>query len=149
MRSILLAGVLAAAVVLPGVAVFEAAQAQGDPIAQRKEGLKRMGGQMEAIKAILDKGEPVAPVAARAQEMGMFFVGLPTLFPPGSDKGETRALPAVWSDRDGFDKAMATMVTALGKLRSAADAGDASATAAAFREAGGACGACHRAYRAR
>ncbi|MFB9970797.1 c-type cytochrome [Pseudoroseomonas cervicalis] len=143
----------ACALALPALAALPAAiapaQAQGDVIATRKEGLKRMGAEIEAIKNSLDRGEPVAPLAARAQAMAGFFQTLPGLFPPGSDQGDTRARPTVWSDRAGFETASANMVAALGKLQQAAASGDAGATATAFREAGATCGACHRAYRSR
>ncbi|MFC4170292.1 c-type cytochrome [Teichococcus aestuarii] len=121
----------------------------GDVVAERKAGLKQMAGHLEAIKGILDSRGALEPVAGRATEMQRFFEGFPARFPPGSDTGDTRALPAVWSDRAGFERASANMVAALGKLRDAAAAGDAGATATAFREAGGTCGACHRNYRAR
>lgn len=142
----------ACALSLPVLAALPAALpawAQGDVIATRKEGLKRMGGEMEAIKGILDRGEAVGPVAARAEAMAAFFQTLPNLFPPGSDQGDTRARATVWSERAGFETAAANMVTALGRLQQAAASGDAGATATAFREAGATCGACHRAYRSR
>lgn len=159
LKPLFLAGALAAAGLLalpalPPTATWAAAAwAQGgagaDPIAERKAGLKRMAGHMEAIKGIVDGGGAVAPVAERAQDMTRFFEGFPALFPPGSDQGETKARPEVWSDRAGFEKAAANMVLATRKLGEAAGSGDASAVAAAFRETGGTCGACHRGYRAR
>lgn len=167
LKPLLLAGALAAAGPLITPALLPtltgpwigAAQAQGnagagnagagDAIAERKAGLKRMAGHMEAIKGIVDGGGAVAPVAERAQEMTRFFEGFPALFPPGSDQGETRARPEVWSDRAGFEKAAANMVLATRKLGEAAGSGDTAAVAAAFRETGGTCGACHRGYRAR
>ena len=30
---------------------------------------------------------------------------MPTRLPPGSDRGDTRALPAVWTERAGFEAA--------------------------------------------
>ncbi|MFZ6761547.1 c-type cytochrome [Pseudoroseomonas sp. WGS1072] len=162
LKPLLLAGALAAAGPLTTAALLPtltgpwigAAQAQGavsagDAIAERKAGLKRMAAHMEAIKGIVDGGGAVAPVAERAQDMTRFFEGFPALFPPGSDQGETRARPEVWSDRAGFEKAAANMVLATRKLGEAAGSGDAAAVAAAFRETGGTCGACHRSYRAR
>ena len=125
------------------------AWAQADAIGQRQAGLKRMAQQLQAVKAVVDGGGDARAAAAPAQEMVSFFQGFPALFPPGSDKGETKALPSVWSDRAGFEGASATMLAAAQKLQAAANAGDAAALSAAFREAGGACGACHRGYRAR
>ncbi|PHK96149.1 hypothetical protein CR162_04745 [Pseudoroseomonas rhizosphaerae] len=147
-----LAGVAMAAMALAAMGQAVPALAQGgagDVVAERKAGLKQMSGHLEAIKEILDSRGALEPVAGRAAEMQRFFETFPARFPPGSDTGESRARPAVWSERAGFEQASANMVAALGKLRAAAASGDAGATSTAFREAGGTCGACHRNYRAR
>ncbi|WP_160000674.1 cytochrome c [Roseomonas sp. 18066] len=141
-------GALALATVLPAT-LPQPAAAQADPVAERKAGFKRMGGHLEAIKALLDNPAGLRAEAGRASDMQAFFGGLPALFPPGSDKGETRALPAVWSDRAGFEAAGAGATAAAAKLQQAMAAGDTSAAAGAFREMGGACGTCHRGYRGR
>lgn len=125
------------------------ARAQEDVIAQRQAGLKRMGGNLEAIKKTLESKGGLPVVAERSQDMVSFFRGFPALFTPGSDQGDTHAKPEVWSKRPEFEAAAARMVAASAKLNEAARAGDLDATAAAFREAGGTCGACHRQFRAR
>lgn len=145
-RMVLAAGLLA--LCLGGGATLGPAWAQTDPVAQRKDEMKRLGAHLEAIKKLLDAGEPVAPVAERAEEMRGYFATLPTLFPPGSTEG-SKALPAVWSDRAGFEQAAANATQAAAKLAAAAGTGDTAATAAAFREVGGTCGACHRNFRGR
>jgi cytochrome c556 len=120
-----------------------------DAIQQRREGLRGMGQQMEAIKAVSDsRGDP-RPLVARIDGMLTFFQGFPARFPAGSDSGDTRALPAVWSDRATFEKAAADMVTQLQALRVVAAAGDPAALPAAFQQTGTTCGACHRDFRAR
>lgn len=149
MSKFVLACALAAATLLPAMALPGLAQAQPDPIAERKAGLKRMAGHMEAIKAILDGGGNAAPVAERAADMAGFFRGLPALFPPGSGQGDTKATAAIWSDRAGFEAAAANAAAAATRLQQAATGGDAAAINTAFRETGAACGTCHRGYRAR
>lgn len=141
MRTWILAG---AAIALLGTAGAALAQ---DVIAQRRDGLRGMGRHMEAIKAVTDARGDTRPLVARIDEMSTFFRGLPNLFPAGSGTGETRALPAIWSDRAGFEQASANMVNQLQALRTAAAGGDVAATAAAFNQAGATCGACHRPYR--
>jgi HAD superfamily hydrolase (TIGR01484 family) len=54
------------------------------------------------------------------------------LTPPGTDKGETKPLPALWSDRAGFEKADADVVAATESLVAAAQANDAAAFATAL-----------------
>ena len=68
------------------------------------------------------------------------------MFPAGSDKGETKALPAVWTDMAGFQKASAASMAAYDAMGKAADA---AALGAAFAETGKTCGACHNTFRAK
>lgn len=118
-----------------------------DVIAQRREGLRGMGRHMEAIKAVSDARGDTRPLVARVDEMIAFYRGLPALFPAGSGTGETRALPAIWSDRAGFEQVNTNMVNQLQALRTAAAAGDNAALTAAFNQTGATCGTCHRPYR--
>ena len=71
------------------------------------------------------------------------------MFPAGSDKGETKALPTVWSDMAGFQAASKNADAAYDKLAVAAGSGDLAALTAAFGDTGKACGACHEKFRAK
>ncbi len=134
-------------VALGVLALTGTALAQGDVIAQRREGMKRMAQHMQAVKAVVDShGDPRGAVE-RIDDMLAWYPHELGLFPPGSDQGDTKALPAVWTDRAGFEQANANIVTRLRALRAAADAGDAAAFATAFQQTGAACGSCHRTYR--
>ena len=134
---------------LAAASTLGVAMAQPDPVSTRKEGLRRMQTNLEAIGAVASAGGDTRDAAPRAEEMVAFFRNLPSLFPPGSDGNGSRALPAVWSERAGFDRAAANAVTAAEALRAAAATGDAAATTAAVRSMGATCGACHRTYRGR
>ncbi len=124
--------------------------AMGDVIAQRRAGLKRMSGHMDAMKAVVESKGDVRPLAARLDEMIAWYREMPALFPPGSDRGDTKALPAVWSDRGGFETANANLLRQLEVLKAAASAGDTAGFSTAFRATGPQfCGGCHRQYRAR
>jgi cytochrome c556 len=72
---------------------------------------------------------------------------VPGLFPAGSDGGTTKALPTVWSDRAGFEKAAATLATEAGKLADIAKAGDQPGFATQWVVVRKTCGACHDTYR--
>lgn len=126
-----------------------AALAQTDPVATRKDGLKRMQGHLEAINPVASAGGNVREMVPRTDDMVAFFATFPSHFPAGSDGNGSKALPSVWADRPGFEAAAANAVTAANALRTAAASGDAAATAQAARAMGGACGACHRGYRGR
>lgn len=129
------------------LAIAAPAWAQGDVIAARRDGLKGIARQMEGIKAVVDQRGDTRGSAAGISDMIQFFEGFPARFPAGSGTGETRALPAIWTDRAGFETANSNMVAQLRSLQAAASAGDQAAFAAAFQQTGATCGACHRPYR--
>ena len=139
-------GAIAAGALVSGATI---AFAQADVIKARQDNRKATGPEMRAIKAVIDaKGDlkEIVPHAAKLKELEAAFE---KMFPAGSDKGETKALPTVWSDKAGFEKAGANAQAAYDKLAMAAGSGDMAATAAAFGDVGKACGACHTTYRAK
>jgi cytochrome c556 len=139
--------------VMPALAVLAltgTALAQGDVIAERRAGLKRMGAHMDAIKPVSEARGDVKALEPRIDDMIAWFRTMPTRFPPGSDQGDTKALPAVWSDRAGFEAANTRLLGQLDVLKAAAAAGDAAAFSTAFQATGSQyCGGCHRNFRAR
>ncbi|MGE0573534.1 MAG: cytochrome c [Reyranella sp.] len=135
---------LAAGAMVGGATI---AFAQADIIKQRQDNRKAAGAAMRAIKGIIDaKGDTKGAVqqAAKLKELELAFV---KMFPAGSDKGETKALPAVWTDMAGFQAADKAAVEAIDKLTVAAGSGDMAALTAAFGATGKACGACHDKFR--
>ncbi len=64
-------------------------------------------------------------------------------FPPGSDKGKTRAKPEIWEEMDHFKEYLEDMQVAVAELQAAANGGDKQAIGAAVQNAGKACKACH------
>ncbi|HKU99652.1 MAG TPA: cytochrome c [Vineibacter sp.] len=134
---------------LSGALIGSVALAQNDPIAARKDNRKQAGAQMKAIKGIIDAKGPasgVVPAAAKLKELSEAF---PALFPAGSDKGETKALPVVWTDKPGFTAANKAEGTAIDALAVAAGTGDMAKVAEAFGNAAKTCGACHDKFRAK
>jgi cytochrome c556 len=125
-----------------------AAHAQGiDPIKTRQAGLDLLAATLGGVKAVVTANGDVKTLEGPGkaiQKWGMIF---PTLFPAGSDKGETKAAPTIWSDNAGFQKAAMNLSAAGETLATAAKSGDAAAAAAAFKGVGEACGACHKEYR--
>lgn len=139
-------GALVAGGIVGGATI---AMAQADVIKQRQENRKQTAAAMRAIKGIIDaKGDAktAVPQAAKLKELENAFV---KMFPAGSDKGETKALPAVWTDMKGFEAASAAANAAYDKLAAAAGSGDLAALTAAFGETGKTCGACHEKFRAK
>lgn len=142
--------VLAAAMVAAiGVGAPVLAQDAARIIAERREGLRAVGAEMEQVAAIARAGGDPRPAAERVARVQAFFQGFPDRFPAGTDTGNTRALPAIWQNRAAFEQAYAGLGPQLAALRSAAEAGNAAAFGAAVQATGGACANCHRQFRGR
>jgi cytochrome c556 len=124
----------------PAFNIIETRQAGQDLLAGTFTGINQGVAHQVPVKAF------ASPAAGMARWMGQF----PTTFPPGSDQGHnTKALPAIWSDRAGFDQAAANFITAADKLSQLAKAEDTAGFAAQVKVVGSACGACHNKYRAK
>jgi cytochrome c556 len=132
------------------VALAGTALAQAEVIAERRAGLKRMGGHMEAMKPVVEAKGDVKALEPRIDDMIAFYRNLPALFPPGSGTGDTKALPAIWQDFGRFQELNLALLGQLSTLKAAAGAGDTAAFAAAYQATGPQyCGTCHRPFRAR
>lgn len=141
-----LIGALAAGGMVGGATI---AMAQGDVIAERKENRKQAAAAMRAIKGIIDAKGATSGAVEQAAKLKTLEVAFVKLFPAGSDKGETKALPAIWTDMAGFQAANKVADVAYDKLAAAAGSGNIEALTAAFGETGKACGACHDKFRAK
>lgn len=120
-------------------------------IANRQAGQALMGASFAEMKYSVDnKATDVKRYKPVADAMARWMSAFPDQFPPGTEQGHnTKALPAIWSDRAGFEKDARAMTDEAKKLAQAADANDPAAFATAFQNTGKACGACHRTYRAK
>ena len=96
----LLATALGAAT-LAGTAPIGTALAQGDVIAERRAGLKRMGEHMQAMKAVVDSRGDVRPLAATVDDMIAWYRTMPALSRP-APTAATPALPAIWTESRRF-----------------------------------------------
>jgi len=121
-----------------------------DAIVARRAAFKAQGEIFNAMKKADDAGEDPKIFAADAHWLVDWAKQIPVMFPKGSDSGhETKALPAIWTDKDTFDKDAAAYDEAVTKLAAFADAGDKEGFVKQFGATGGTCGACHRAFRAK
>lgn len=140
----LLAAALAVAVGAP-----VAAAASVVVIQERQALMKSLGESMQAIQRVVQAGGPAAEAAAPARVVAERAPQVKTLFPPGSDQGApTRALPAIWSDRAGFERYADTLATQASALLAATQGSDTAALGRALQAIGETCGGCHRANRA-
>ena len=121
-----------------------------DIILIRQAAYAMNGGTFGGLKAAVDAKADVKPLAARADAMVKWGRAIPLAFPAGSDTGNpTKALPTIWSDRAGFEKAAANFTEASEKLSVLAKAGDTDGFAAQWKVTGDTCSACHKEYRAK
>jgi cytochrome c556 len=141
-----------------GLAVVAAASLWGapakadgiNPIAVRQAGMSLLSGDLGLIKTVVEAKGDVTKLAGAGGAIVKFAAVIPSLYGPGTDKGgETKALPEVWSDAAGYQKAAAALGAAAATFVTAAKAGDADAAAAGFKAIADSCGGCHRAYRAK
>ncbi len=118
-----------------------------DVIAARRAAMKTEGGLMQAMGKALQAGEDPAGFAPDAQWIADWAKQMPAMFPPGSDTGDTKALPAIWSEKSTFDQRAADTAAAAAKLAQLAADKDTAGFAAQLKVLGGTCGACHRPFK--
>lgn len=138
----LAAGTLAA----PAMAQFQKPE---DAIKYRKAALTVMATHFGRVGAMANGRVPFdAKVAADNAALVETMSKLPWAgFGPGTDKGDTRALPQVWSESDKFKAASEKMQAEVAKLNAAAKTGNLDAIKTAFGAAGASCKACHDDFR--
>ena len=130
-----------------------AAYATEDPIATRQAMMQGNGGAAGAAGAML-KGElDYSPVVGKAVITSIHGVAMAfgDYFPEGSDEGaDTRAAPAIWEDRAGFEEELATFreVTASAVEAAGQDGPpDLAAFQGAMEAVFDSCMSCHEDYR--
>jgi cytochrome c556 len=105
------------------------------------------GSMRDAMKT----GREAKTQAYAAMTLAKWARILPTLFPTGTGQGETdvktQALPAVWRDRAGFEKAAAGYAAAADRLADLAKANDTEGFKAQLDELSHACDVCHATYK--
>jgi len=139
------AGLLAVALAAPVMAEGEMLTG-ADAIAKRQELMKSNGMTLRGAMQGQFEGEDRI---AAAQTLVDNFAELGALFPEDSQTGDTKALPAIWTDKDGFMQAYSASVVASANLLAAANSGDDAAWGAALKEVGASCGGCHTKYQAK
>ena len=137
---------LGCAVALPAAAQFAKPE---DAIKYRKAAFTVMATHFGRVAGMANGKIPFdAKAAADNAEIATTMSKLPYAgFVDGSDKGETKAEPKIWAEKDKFNAAATTMQEAMAKLNVAAKGGNLDAIKAAVGETGKACKACHDTYR--
>ena len=138
--------VAAAATALPAAAQFQKPE---DAIKYRQSALFVMAQHFSRIGAMVNGKVPFdAQAAAANADTAAMLSKLPfTAFIEGTDKGNTKAKPEVWSEADKFKAAATKMQEEMAKLDAAAKTGNLDQIKAAFGATGQACKGCHDHFR--
>jgi len=140
------AAALAVTTALPAAAQF---QRPDDAVKYRKGAFFVMGQHFGRIGAMANGRVPFDATAATANaEIVATLAALPWAgFIDGTDKGDTRALPKIWSERAQFDAGAKKMQEEVQKLVAAAKSNNLEQLKAAFGAVGQTCKSCHDNYR--
>jgi cytochrome c556 len=130
----------------PAMAQFQKPE---DAVKYRKAALTVMGAHFGRVGAMASGRVPFdAKVAADNAALVETMSKLPWAgFAEGTDKGDTRAKPEIWSEAAKFKENQDKMVAAVAQLNAAAKTGNLDAVKTAFGTAGQTCKACHDAFR--
>jgi len=140
------AALLGSAIAVPAAAQFAKPE---DAIKYRKAAFTVMGTHFGRVAAMANGRIPFdAKAAADNAEIATMMSKLPYAgFVPGTDKGDTKAEPKIWTEMDKFNAAATKMQEEMAKLNVAAKGGNLDAIKAAVGETGKSCKACHDNYR--
>lgn len=148
MKTLVPAALVLATAVLstPAMAQFQKPE---DAIKYRKASFTVMAAHFGRIGAMANGRVPFdAKVAAENAAIVETMSRLPwAAFGPGTDKGDTRALPDIWKEQDAFKAGADKMQAEIGKLVAATKTGNLDSVKAAFGAAGQSCKACHDDFR--
>jgi cytochrome c556 len=143
---VFVAAIAGAATALPAAAQFAKPE---DAIKYRKAAMTMMATHFGRVAAMANGRIPFdAKAAADNIEIATVVSKLPFAgFVEGTDKGETKAEPKIWTEMDKFRAGATKMQEEMVKFNAAAKTGNIDTIKAAVGETGKACKACHDNYR--
>jgi cytochrome c556 len=120
-----------------------------DQIELRQSAYHLMGYSFGGMAAMAQGKRPYSKVdAIRYADLLVQVASVPKgFFGEGTDKGDTRAKPEIWTKRADFDAKMDKMLAEVAKLPAVARTGDLEALKVQVKATGPTCGACHDDYR--
>ncbi|MGD9510887.1 MAG: cytochrome c [Geminicoccaceae bacterium] len=132
------------------LALLGAGTVAAQDIYQEREALmKGFGKQLNVVKGVVAEGKgTLADVVAAAQAIEAGDAKIPSMFPQGTNAGDSEALPVIWEQWSTFEQRATNMGQLAAKLEQAAASGDQAATLAAFAALGkNGCSGCHETFR--
>lgn len=146
-----IAALLTAGAVVAGALIVSpqtgSAQDAASAIEARKDIFQTYRTAIRAIKPIVQSGSGYAEIIPHANAIADGASRVTAFFPEGSDQGDTKARPEIWSNKADFESLSDQLRSQALELAAAAETGEAGAVQAAFMATGQACSACHDKYR--
>ncbi len=141
---------LAASVAALSAPAFAQFAKPEDAIKYRQSALFVMAQHFGRVGAMANGRVPFdAKVAAENAEVVAGIAQLPwAAFGPGTDKGNTKAKPEIWTEQAKFKEHSDKLVAETAKLSAAAKTGNLDTLKTAFGATAASCKACHDAFRA-
>jgi len=141
--------ILGAVLLAAGVATGDTVSEAQKSVDQRVAAMKEMGGKIN--EAFQLSGANTADARTKLAAALAIAQSIPSRFPAGTADGDagvtTRALPKIWSDHAGFQKAADGLAAALKAADAKLAANDSAGADAAFTDVRKACATCHESYR--
>jgi len=143
-----IATVAGLAAALPAAAQFQKPE---DAIKYRQSAMALQGNHLGRVFAMTSGNSPFdAKVAAEQIELVALLNRLQfAAFTEGSDKGNTKAKPEIWSQKDKWNAAVAKSQEDVNKLAAVGKTGNADQIKAAVGAVGQSCKGCHDEFRSR
>ena len=143
----LLAGLTMALAV--GVATPAAVQAQDAApiVTYRVSVMNAFRTHMGGVRAALGDTAPIGHAEHHAVAFERMAQALANVFPAGTAGPGSRALPAIWTDRNDFMNKVTAIQTATARLVTASRTGDSAQIGTALQAVQGTCSGCHQTYR--
>jgi cytochrome c556 len=122
-----------------------------DAIAARQASLDMSAITFHSMEDATKAGSEAKSQGFAAAALAKWAKALPRMFPAGTGKGDTsantQALPAIWQDHAGFDRAAANYAAATARLAELAAANDTAGFTKQLGEVNQACSSCHARYK--
>ena len=130
---------------VPATLVFAHSGATGI-VKERMDMFKKNQGNLKAIKSHI-RSEEYGSIVTLSEEIRDWAVKMPAYFPEGSNEKPSEASPAIWTDFDGFKKAVMKNEAAAKQLIAAAKSEDQKAVVDGFKAVAASCKSCHQSYK--
>ena len=144
--------ILAGALLTSGFALYAkpmehpGAPSGAELIAARQAGMDMSASTLTLLKNASTNGVPLKNLAFPSSGLARWAAALPTMFSDNTKGVVSRAKPAIWTDRAGFNAKAQAFIDATKALSAAAAADNKPGFDAALASIGAACKGCHESY---